>query len=576
MKPTLIMKFLVNKYIFLILALAYLLFSWSCARKGRPDGGPKDITPPVLLQALPDTFSTNVATDIKKIELNFDEYVTLKDYMKNVIISPPVDPTPIFTPSGLAAKKVTVEFSGELQPETTYTINFGQSIQDNNEGNPLSYYSYIFSTGSYIDSLAVKGRVNNMGERKLQENVIAALYRIDDDYKDSLIYTQKPYYVAKLDSSNQFSLNYLRSGTYRLVAFNDEVPNTKLDPAKEKFAFHPEHIEAGSTENYELNLFQITKPYRAKEVVQDDYGKLNFYFEGNPERVDIQSISPNLTTSRIYHKAFSDTATLYFNPSIDSLDEKRVRMLFTVNYLGKMDSLPPVIYETEKYTPLKVYGRNLDYAPGKMYEIEANYPLDTLDKTFISVIKDSIDIDFEVKRLKRNKFGLDFPVSFDSKYNINILPNAAKDYMQRTNDTLNLSFAVRNAREFGNLILNLQNKPENTPFWVKLMNSQDKEVTSVYGTQSKHEFKHLKPGEYYFKLVVDENANGRYDTGDWFEQKQPEHIFIYPENIMVRAYWDIEETWILGSDETLSDTSAPERKDLDALRDTRPKELDRP
>lgn len=568
------MKFLVNKHYIFAMALVYLLFSWSCARKGRPDGGPKDITPPVLLQSIPDTFSTNVDTKIKKIELNFDEYVTLKDYMKNVIISPPVDPQPIFTPTGMAAKKVTVEFSGELQPETTYTINFGQSIQDNNEGNPLSYFSYIFSTGDKIDSLEVNGKVNNMGERKLPENVIAALYRIDSTYHDSLIFKQKPYYVAKLDSANQFSLKYLRSGSYRLVAFNDEVANTKLDPTKEKFAFYPEIVEAGNSANYDLNLFKLNQPYRAKEVAQVDYGKLEFYFEGKPEKVDIQALEPTFKTSKIYHKAYSDTATLYFNPSIDSLTEKRVRMRFAVNHMDKIDSLPPVIYQTEKYTPLKVYGRNLDYVPGKMYEIEANYPLDTLDKSYISVVKDSVDLDFEVKRLKPNKFGLDFPIEFDSKYKIAVLPEAAKDYMQRTNDTLNLSFGVKESRDFGNLILNIQNKPE-APFWLKLMNAQDREVTSVYGTKAKHEFKYLKPGEYYFKLLVDENANERYDTGDWYEQKQPEPIYIYQENVTVRAYWDIEETWILGSSNQKS-TEAPEKKDIEELMDTRPRTLDRP
>lgn len=561
----------------LLLAFIFLLFSMSCARKGRPDGGPIDVTPPVLLMSTPDTFSTNVDTNLNKIELHFDEYVTLRDYMKNVIISPPVDPPPIFSPSGMASKTVRVEFSGELQPETTYTINFGQSIQDNNEGNPLSYFAYIFSTGDFIDSLQIKGKVNNLGEKKMPENVIAALYRIDENYNDSLIFSQKPYYVAKLDSANQFSLNYLRSGSYRLIAFNDEVPNTMLDPTREKFAFHPDIIEAGSEVNYDLNLFELTKPYRAREAVHADYGKINLYFDGKPEKVDIQPLSHDFTTSFVHHKAFSDTATFYFNPSIDSLTERRVRMRFQIEHLGIIDSLPPVIYDTEKYTELKVYGRNLDYVPGKVYEIEANYPLDTLHKEYISIVKDSIDIDFEIQRMKPNKFGLNFPIDFNAQYAIQVLPNAALDYMQRTNDTLNLKFGVKTEREYGNLILNIQNRPE-SPFWVKLMNAQDRELTSVYGNQARYEFKNLLPGEYYFKLIVDENANGRYDTGDWLNQKQPEHIYIYKENVMVRAFWDIEETWILGSEEEINEVENPpvetERRDMQEL--SPPRTLNRP
>lgn len=578
MKYLPLMTFLVRRFILLFLVFSFLIFTWSCARKGRPDGGPKDITPPVLLKATPDTFSTQVDVNTKKIELYFDEYVKLKDYMKNVIISPPIDPAPIFSPSGVAAKKVGIEFTSELQPQTTYTINFGQSIQDNNEGNPLSYFSYIFSTGDFIDSLSIQGKVNNLGERKMPKNIIAALYKIDSTYNDSLIYTQKPYYIAKLDSANQFSLEHLREGNYRLIAFNDEVPNTKLDPGKEKLAFHPEIVSAGSTDTYELNLFQLTPPYRAREVAQVGYGELAFYFEGKPEQVEIQSLEPTLSTAKVYHKPYADTATLYFNPSIDSIAEKRVRMKFAVKYLDRLDSIPPVVYETEKYNALKVFGRNLDYVPDKMYEIEANYPLDTLDKKFIAVTQDSLDLDFKIKRMSRNKFGLEFPISFDSKYKISLLPGAAQDYMQRSNDSLDFSFGVGSIRNYGNLKLNIQNVPS-SPFWLKLMNQQDKEVTSVYGTATQHEFKHLKPGEYYFKIMVDQNANARYDTGDWFEQRQPEPIYLYPENINVRAYWDIEETWILGANTKSSETStnkgAPDKKDLNALKNTKPKTLDR-
>lgn len=566
-----------RNYFILTLSFIFLISSFSCARKGRPDGGPIDITPPVLLLSTPDTFSTNIDTNLKKIELYFDEYVTLKDYMKNIIISPPVDPAPLFMPSGSASKKVSVEFSGELQPETTYTINFGQSIQDHNEGNPLSYFAYIFSTGDYIDSLQIKGSVNNLGEKKLPENVIAALYRIDENYSDSLIFTQKPYYVAKIDSANRFSLDYLRPGSYRLIAFNDEVPNTRLDPMREKFAFYPDTIKAGSEASYNLNLFELAKPYRAKEAVHVEYGKINFYFDGKPEKVEIKALNPEFSTSFVRHKAFSDTASFYFNPKIDSLTERRVRMRFQVEHLGQIDSLPPVMYDTQKHTNFRVYGRNLDYVPGKAYEIEANYPLDTLHKEYISVIKDSLNIDFEIKRMNENKFGLMFPIEFASQYKIQVLPNAVFDYMQRTNDTIQANFGVKTEREYGNLILNVQNRPD-SPFWVKLMNAQDREISSVYGNQERFEFKNLLPGEYYFKLIVDENANERYDTGDWYQQKQPEPIYIYKENVMVRAFWDIEETWILVSDEEINTEETPpietERRDIQEL--ISPKTLSRP
>lgn len=565
-----------SSFIIVFLCIFVLSNTTSCARKGRPNGGPKDITPPVLLKASPDTFSTHIPTDIKKIELDFDEYVVLKDYMKNVLVSPPIEPSPIFSPSGVASKTVKVEFSEKLNPETTYTINFGQSIQDNNEGNPYPYFTYVFSTGDKIDSLQLNGKIVNLGEKEMPKNVVAALYKVDSAYTDSLIYTQKPYYVAKIDSANQFNLNYLHKGEYKLVAFNDETPNMKYDPKTEKIAFHPEIVAAGDSGNFELNLFQPNLPYRAVEASQTDFGKLEFYFEGKPENVKIIPLSHTFSTQKIQHKPYSDTLTYYFNPTAkgDTLTDKKTRLKFAVEHLGVRDTIPPVLYDNEKLTKLNVYGRKLNYVPGMQYQIEANYPLDTLDKAFISVQKDTLDIDFEVERLKENRFALNFPIAFDTRYKIALLPNAIKDYMQRTNDSLNLNFSVQNVKEYGNLILKLQNTPEQ-PFWLKLFDKQDKELQSIYGQNSEFSFTALKPNEYYFKLIVDENANSRYDTGNLFEGVQPEKIYVYPTNISVKAYWDIQETWVLGSDTTPNETesSEPKRKTREELETTKPKIL---
>lgn len=567
-------KFLVRNFLVLFFFSSFFLWS-SCARKGRPSGGPKDETPPVLLRAIPDTFSKNVARDLNKIELSFDEYVVLKDYMKNILISPPVEPSPTFSPAGIASKKVKVEFQDSLlAPNTTYTINFGQSIQDNNEGNPYSYFTYVFSTGDVIDSLELKGKVSNPNEREMPKDVIAALYKIDSTYNDSLIYTTKPYYVAKIDSANQFDLRYLHEGKYKLVAFNDETPNMKFDLKTEKLAFHPEIVEAGSVERFDLNLFKPKANYRAVEAVQAEYGKLEFYFEGKPESVKIVPLEHEFTTAKIFHKPYSDTLAYYFNPRIDTLMDKRARLKFAVEHNGILDTIPSALYDNEKTTQLNVYGRKLSYVPEMSYQVEANYPLDTLNKEYILVEKDSLDIDFEVRRLKNNRFALDFPIDFDGKYKISLLPEAAKDFMQRTNDTLDFKFGVRNIKEYGNLNLNIVNKPA-TSFWLKLFDKQDKEIKSIYGAEDTFEFKYLNPGEYYFKLIVDENSNGRYDTGNLFENRQPEAIYIYNGNVTVRAYWDIDETWILGDEEnkTKEDEvvpSEPKKVDIKELQPKKP------
>ncbi|MDO5655266.1 MAG: Ig-like domain-containing protein [Flavobacteriaceae bacterium] len=555
-----------------------LLHGISCARKGRPGGGPRDITPPILVKSIPDTFSTQVDSKLKTIELEFDEYVILKDYQKNILISPPLDTAPTFSPIGIAAKKVKVELNQELLPETTYTINFGQSIQDNNEGNPYPFFTYVFSTGNYIDSLEIRGSVRNLGERKIPENIIAALYRVDENYHDSLIFSQKPFYVAKLDSAQQFNLKYLHEGEYKLIAFNDETPNMQFDARTEKLAFHSETVQAGSPQHFNLNLFTPEKKYRAVEVVQADYGKLHFIFEGKPEKVDIIPLNHTFTSQRIYHKPFSDTLTYYFNPGKDSITERRPRLRFAIQHQGKTDSIAPVLYDNQKYSALRVNGRSLDYVPGMAYQIESNYPLDSLHKNYISVQKDSLQIDFDIKRINQNRFALEFPIQFEKNYQIRLLPGAVMDLMQRSNDSLQFKFGVKNQRDYGNLILRLQNTPE-SPYWVKLLDAQNKEIRAEYGRATQFNFKNLRPGEYYFQLIVDENANGRYDSGDFLENRQPEMIYTFPGNVNVRAFWDIEELWVLGGNamepvENEDGTTAPRRKTTEELQLIRPTETE--
>src|SRR5690606_7773198 len=108
-----------------------------------------------------------------------------------------------------------------LQENTTYNINFGNAIQDNNEGNKLPYFQYVFSTGNHLDSLEISGKANVLSERKLSENILIGLYKIDSTYQDSIILRDKPFYVSRPNAEGKFTLNYLSPGQYRLVAFDD-------------------------------------------------------------------------------------------------------------------------------------------------------------------------------------------------------------------------------------------------------------------------------------------------------------------------------------------------------------------
>ena len=143
-------------YLFFLLTIVALM---QCAKRGTPTGGPKDIAPPILVRSTPANMSINFKSN--KIRLYFDELIKLKDVQEQLIVSPPLKYNLEISPQGGASKYVEIKIKDTLKANTTYTLNFGQSIQDNNEGNPSSFLTYVFSTGDYIDSLQVSGVVKD-------------------------------------------------------------------------------------------------------------------------------------------------------------------------------------------------------------------------------------------------------------------------------------------------------------------------------------------------------------------------------------------------------------------------------
>ena len=141
-----------NKHLILITLFTFIISS--CARKGRPEGGPKDETAPIMVTANPPYETIHFKED--NIRIYFDEYIVLKDLQKQLVVSPPMKNPPLITPQGTPSKYINIKILDTLQPNTTYTFNFGNAVQDNNENNKLESFKYVFSTGSYIDSLKIR------------------------------------------------------------------------------------------------------------------------------------------------------------------------------------------------------------------------------------------------------------------------------------------------------------------------------------------------------------------------------------------------------------------------------------
>ena len=228
------------KHILIATGLLLMTFlAQRCANAVAPTGGPKDDQPPKVVEAVPENRSVNFTG--KRIEITFDEYITLENANQNVMISPPLSEKPDIK---LKNKTVVIKFKEDLASNTTYTINFGAAIKDLHEGNQFKDYVYSFSTGDHIDTLGIAGKVLNAEDKKPVDGVYVSLYAADHDNLDSLPMTTIPDYITKTDKEGKFSLNGLADKKYLIFALKDANANLYFDLPNEEVAFLDTLVQA--------------------------------------------------------------------------------------------------------------------------------------------------------------------------------------------------------------------------------------------------------------------------------------------------------------------------------------------
>ena len=292
------------KYLFFCLALLLTAFlAQRCANAVAPTGGPKDEKPPVVVEAVPENHCINF--NGKKIEITFDEYITLENANQNVLISPPLSEKPDIK---LKNKTVVIKFKEDLASNTTYTINFGTAIKDLHEGNQFKDYVYSFSTGDHIDTLAIAGKVLNASDKKPVEDAYVSLYAADRDNLDSLPMTTIPDYLTKTDKDGKFSLNGLADKKYLVFALKDANANLYFDLPNEEVAFLDTLVAA--------SLLKMPKPPTADSIASDSTFLLNDSIQPmKTDSVVIDSMEiKNTADSAIFE---TKTATMYNPKALD-------------------------------------------------------------------------------------------------------------------------------------------------------------------------------------------------------------------------------------------------------------------
>jgi uncharacterized protein (DUF2141 family) len=530
-------KSILNFVLFVTLSL--VLFQ--CANRGTADGGPKDETPPVIIKEEPENFSTNFTAN--EIRIYFDEYIKFKNIQKQLIVSPPMDPEPEITPLSAASKYITIKIYDTLQPNTTYAINFGESIIDNNEGNPFPFYKYVFSTGSYIDSLSVKGVLVEAFERETPESVSVLLHEVDSTYTDSIVFKQKPKYIGITDSLSEFSVDNIKAGTYLLTALKEENTNYIYQPKDDKFGYRSQFVTVPSDTAYVLKLFKQNPEFKFTRARQLAESRIGFAYEGAPESLGVKLLSdvPDdflSTTSKEFEK---DTLNFWMHPKLD-VDSLR----FHVAYFLTKDTVTVRMKKMDKDS-LILKTVNSTLKPGDDMLLRSSIPLTSVDMSKTSIIdKDSIAIKSQLSIDENNPTlaKLNFDLTQNNTYDITLLPGALKDFYGTENDTLRLRAGTKLLSDYGNIRVSLRNAKYPIILQFVTTNGDVKEEKIARGP-GPVDFINIDPGNYFLRAIFDTNNNGKYDSGNFLKKTQPERVSYAEESIEVLANWDSITKFIL-------------------------------
>ena len=571
---------------------------YSCANIGNPSGGPIDKTPPIFMRSNPTPNAVNVKD--RKIEIFFDEIVTLKDPSTKIIVSPAQTEMPRMSALG---RKVTVELVDSLLPNTTYTIDFSNSIQDNNEGNAIDNFAFAFSTGSVIDSMRVSGYVLDSRTLEPMQSVVVGL---QSNLADSAFHKEKLQRVALTNDRGQFTIRNVSPGSYHIFALKDLDRDYKFGNPTEDIAFLDSIIvpsigsrEAADTVYNDLNeidtIMRATRPaYFPNDILLSMFNEdRKSQYLANNLRVDSTRISltfaaasdtlPSLSIVgrndvpdqwyTLERSQTNDTLTYWIRPphlvSADTLmvattylrtdtasnlswgtdtlkftfqrqkakKKKKNEGTDSLEQIRFMELHPLVNGTQEVYAPLLLQTGT----PIERYSREAFYLQRKLQNDTIFYPAEIKSIALRDSTLSRRDLMLKVDWEPGAAYKLAVDSLAMTDIYGLQTKPLKVDFNVRKMEEYGNIVFNIPAVRDSAI--VELLDGTDKVVLHTPVKSHRAELLNLLPGKYYARLFIDRNGNGKYDTGNYDMHLQPEETVYYPGAINLKKNWDVEQTW---------------------------------
>lgn len=507
-----------------------------CAQQTPLSGGKKDVVAPQLdtnKVVQPPNGSINFSAE--RIVIPFNEFVKLKDKDKQILITPFLETTPNIYVKG---KKVIVDFKAPLDDNTTYIINFGNSIVDITEGNEVVNYKYVFSTGSYIDSLTYDAAVYDAFQKTPVEGAYVMLYKT---HEDSVLTKEKPNYFGITNGSGTCHIENIASGNYKVVAFTEDNNNYKWDAKKEKIGFLESRFNAD------------------QDSIQDTL----VIFNNLPKELKV--VEANITTSGKGWIAFNQPLKQGFNFSKDSVitsfsHEKTTRLnstrdsifFFTKPSFLAGDKLSIGIENaTRKVTIPAVEDTLLSFKtnasrglkPNEDLSFKLSQPIANIDESRIDLKLDDISIPFQITQEGNDLCVVRTEWEMGENYEITLLPGAFTSYKSLTNDTIGALFETHEENDFGQLNSTIKCYFGGFYMLELLKDGKVQYRDFVDGEEFTMSYPDLFPGNYSLRVIFDENYNGIWDTGDYFDHLQPERVEYYSDPIQIKKGWDMEIEW---------------------------------
>ena len=532
-----------KKLIYTVLSIVVIS---GCAKRGSPTGGLIDSIPPVLINSSPKINSTNFDSD--EIRLTFDEYVKLDKVEEQLIISPPLDKNSYeVKPLNGVTKKVFLKFIDSLETETTYSINFGNSIKDNNEGNPLTFFSYTFSTGETIDSLYVRGNISDAFDKETDDYISIHLYRIDSIFNDSIIFNNRPTYISNSLDSTNYQFKNLKEGKYLIVAIKDVDNNYFFDPFYDKIGFIDSLITLPRDSIINLKLFkeETTLIWDKPHFINSEKIGFGYYGKLDLKNIKIESSIPDSVQYTYTKESEKDTLIFWLSKnSFDSLNfnliEKDTTKLVTI----KFDRARDTLIDSLSISPKTANVIHLKEA----FKLSSNIPLKNIEDSLITIRDiDSLIVPFTTSINENlDQIDIEFEVSPSDNYRVFILPEAIKDVRGVSNDTLQYNVVSQTLEDYGNVYLDVIRNSE-SKFILHMINSNGEIIREFKNVNqdTTYNFDYVRSGKYTFRLIEDANNNDIWDTGNYLKKIKPESVYYFLNELEVRANWDLNETFNL-------------------------------